>query len=156
MTKKVRKEVQIVLTKTIQKLGKAGTLIVVKSGFARNYLLPKQFGEVATPTTLQMLEVKQKEIEAKEKTYIDSCLKTKMILEQINQFIIQKRVGEDNKIFGKITVKQVLEVINSQLDIKLTDALIEIPDIKEIGTFSVVVFLHPTVEANIKLEILPQ
>lgn len=156
MTKKVKKEVQIVLTETIQNLGKAGSLVVVRSGFARNYLIPQEKGELATLETINTLETKQKELEVKEKQFIDLCEKNKSILEQTNQFIIQKRVGDDNKIFGKITLKQVREIIETKTNIDLNNAIIEIPEIKEIGTFSATVMLHPTVKANIKIDILPQ
>lgn len=156
MTKKVRKEVQIVLTQTMQKLGKAGSLVVVRSGYARNFLIPQQKGELATSTAINTLAVKQKELEAKEKAHIDLCLKNKAILEQIGSFIIQKRIGDDNKIFGKITLKQVRETLESKTNLDLNNAGIEIPDIKEIGTFSSTVILHPTIEASIKIEILPQ
>ena len=103
MTKKVKKEVQIVLAETIPNLGKAGSLVVVRSGFARNYLIPQQKGELATLETINGLETKRKELEVKEKQFIDLCEKNKSILEQTNEFILQKRVGDDNKIFGKIT-----------------------------------------------------
>ena len=63
---------------------------------------------------------------------------------------------DDNKIFGKITLKQVREVIESKTNIDLSNAVIEIPEIKEIGTFSATVILHPTVQASVKIEILPQ
>lgn len=156
MTKKVRKEVQIVLTQSLPNVGKAGNLVVVRSGFARNYLLPQKKAELATPEAIQTLEVKQKEIQAKEKEVIDICIKNKTTLEQIGTFIIQKRIGEDNKIFGKITLKQVCETIETKTNIDLSNALIELPEIKELGTYSTVINLHPTVQATIKLEILPQ
>lgn len=156
MTKKVKKEVQIVLAETIPNLGKAGSLVVVRSGFARNYLIPQQKGELATLETINGLETKRKELEVKEKQFIDLCEKNKSILEQTNEFILQKRVGDDNKIFGKITLKQVREIIESKTNIDLNNAIIEIPEIKEIGTFSATVILHPTVKATIKIDILPQ
>jgi large subunit ribosomal protein L9 len=156
MTKKVRKEVQIVLTETIQNLGKAGSLVVVRSGFARNYLIPKEKGELATSETIKTLEIKQKDLEAKEKQYIDLCLKNKSILEETGQFIIQKRIGDDNKIFGKITLKQVREIIEARTNVDLSNCILEIPEIKEIGIFNVSIILHATVKASINFEILPQ
>jgi large subunit ribosomal protein L9 len=155
MTKKVKKEVQIVLTQTISNLGKVGSLVVVRSGYARNFLIPQAKGELATPEAIKTLETKQKDLEAKEKLYIELCQKNKRILEESGHFIIQKRVGDDNKIFGKITLKQVSEVIETQTNIELSNSLIEIPEIKELGSFSGTVILHPTVKANIKIEILP-
>jgi large subunit ribosomal protein L9 len=156
MTKKVRKEVQIVLTQTMQKLGKAGSLVIVRSGYARNFLIPQQKGELATPTGIKTLEIKQKELETKEKANIDLCLKNKATLEQNGPFIIQKRIGADNKIFGKITLKQIRDLLENKTNIDLKYASIETPDIKELGIFSITVILHPTIQANIKIEILPQ
>lgn len=156
MTKKVRKEVQIVLTQTIQNLGKAGSLVIVRSGYARNYLIPLQKGELATPAAIQTIEIRQKEIQANESAQIELFLKNKAVIEQIGQFIIQKRIGDDNKIFGKITLKQVREIIEEKTNLDLSDATIEIPEIKELGTFAGTVILHPTVKASIKIEILPQ
>jgi large subunit ribosomal protein L9 len=156
MTKKVKKEVQIVLTQTIPDLGKIGSLVIVRSGYARNYLIPQQKGELATPEAVQSLETQQKELEAKEKANIEQCLKNKSTLEQIGQFIIQKRIGEDNKIFGKITVKQVRDLIESKTNMNLNNATIEIPEIKELGTFSMTIILATTVKADLKIQILPQ
>lgn len=156
MTKKVRKEVQLVLTQTILKLGKAGSLIVVRSGYARNFLIPQQKGELATAGAIQTLEIKQKELETKENAQIEICSKNKLAIEQVSQFVIQKRIGDDNRIFGKITLKQVREVIAEKTNLDLTAAVIEIPEIKELGTFSGKVLLHPTVQANITIEVLPQ
>jgi large subunit ribosomal protein L9 len=156
MTKKVRKEVQLVVKQSTPHLGKAGNLVLVKSGYARNYLIPQRLGELATQTAIRNLDFKQKELEAKEKGLIEACIKNKSILEQEEKFIIQKRIGNDNKIFGKITLKQIREVVESKTNVDLTQASIEVPEIKELGTYTVSVFLHPSVKANIKIEILPQ
>src|SRR6476659_3411150 len=100
MTKKVRKEVQVVIKQSTQNLGKAGNLLVVKSGYARNYLIPQQIAELATLTAIKTLELKQKQLEENEKAQIEFCLKNKSILEQVDKFIIQKRIGDNIKIFG--------------------------------------------------------
>ncbi len=156
MTKKTRKEVQVVLKETIQNLGKAGSLSTVKSGYARNYLIPQQLGELATLQAVKAVKLKQREFELKEKQVIENCLKIKKSLEQAGDFIIQKRISDDNKIFGKISVRQVIELIETQLQVNLNKASVDMPEIKELGTFSATVNLHPTVKADIKLEILPK
>jgi large subunit ribosomal protein L9 len=156
MTKKVRKEVQVVIKQSTQNLGKAGNLLVVKSGYARNYLIPQQIAELATLTAIKTLELKQKQLEENEKAQIEFCLKNKSILEQVDKFIIQKRIGDNNKIFGKITLKQIRDVIESKTNVDLNKASIELPEIKELGNYSITVILHPTVKANLKIEILPQ
>lgn len=156
MTKKVKKELQIVLTKTTPNLGKLGSLVHVKSGYARNYILPLQLGQLSTSATIKMLQRKQKILDAKEKLRVEFCLKNKIILEQSHPFIIEKRISEDNKIFGKVTLKQVRTILESKTNLDLTNTIIELPEIKEIGTFSVNIILHPNVKAQILIEILPQ
>ncbi len=156
MTKKVRKEVQVVIKQSTPNLGKAGNLLVVKSGYARNYLIPHQIAELATQTAIKNLELKQKQFEENEKTQIELCLKNKSILEQVDKFIIQKRIGDNNKIFGKITLKQIRDVIESKTNLDLNKASIDVPEIKELGSYSISVLLHPTVQANLKFDILPQ
>ena len=156
MTKKVKKEVQIILTETISNLGKLGSLINVKSGYARNYILPLHKGVLSTSTTIKLLERKQKNIDLKQKLYIQFCLKNKIILEQSYPYIIQKRVSDDNKIFGKVTLKQVKSLLESKTNLDFTNIIVEVPEIKEIGIFPVDVILHKTVKTQIKIEILPQ
>lgn len=156
MTKKVKKELQIVLTKTIPNLGKLGSLILVKSGYARNYILPLQLGQLSTSTTIKMLQRKQKILDAKEKLRIEICSTNKVILEQSHPFTIEKRISEDNKIFGKVTLKQVRTIIENKTNLDLTNTIIEVPEIKEIGTFTINVILHPNVKAQILIEIVPQ
>lgn len=156
MTKKVRKEVQIVIKQTTPNLGKVGNLLVVKSGYARNYLIPQQVAELATQTAIKTLELKQKELEENEKVQIKLALEKKSVLEQVDKFIIQKRIGENNKVFGKITLKQILTTLESKTNLDLKKVSIELPEIKELGIYPISVLLHSTVKANLKIEILPQ
>ena len=156
MTKKVRKEVKVVLKQSTANLGKVGNLLVVKSGYARNHLIPQQIAELATQRAIKTLEIKQKELEENEKVQLGLALEKKLVLEQVDKFIIQKRIGENNKVFGKITLKQILTAIESKTNLDLNKATVELPEIKELGIYSISVVLHPTVRANLKIEILPQ
>lgn len=154
MTKKVKKEIQILLKQTHPNLGKSGTLISVKSGYARNYIIPLNLGDLSTSQTLKLLEKKQKQINLKEKQHIDLCLKHKAILQQNHPYVITKRVSEDNKIFGKVTLKQIKNLLESQTNLDLKDIIIEVPEIKKIGSFPILVILHPTVKTEIKIEVI--
>lgn len=156
MTKKVKKEVQIVLRKMHINLGGIGKLITVKSGYARNYLIPSNIAELSTTKTIKLIERKQKNLDLKEKVYVELCLKWKTILEQNYPYIIQKRVSEDNKIFGKVTLKQVRTLLENKTNLDLKDVIIELPEIKKIGIFIIKINLHQNVEVEIKMEVIPQ
>nr|YP_002327493.1 ribosomal protein L9 [Vaucheria litorea]ACF70910.1 ribosomal protein L9 [Vaucheria litorea] len=156
MTKKIKKEVKIILTETTSHLGKVGNLIFVKAGYARNYLVPFNKGKLGTDSRLKLLEKKQKSLDLKEKLNFEICLKNKIFLEQLKQLTIYKRIGENNKIFGKVTLKQVRTEIENKINIDLSNAIIELPEIKEIGIFPITIMLHSNIKVNINLEILPQ
>ena len=117
MTKKVKKEVQIVLTQAIPNLGKVGSLVFVKSGYARNYIIPFHKGESSTSALVKLIDQKQKTLDSKEKSYIELCLKNKIILEQSYPFIIQKRISEDNKIFVKV-ISFYIQTLKRKLKLK--------------------------------------
>jgi large subunit ribosomal protein L9 len=156
MTKKIKKEIQILLKQTHSKLGKSGTLVFVRSGYARNYLIPLNIGELSTSQTVKLIERKQKALSLKEELYVELCNKNKAILEQNHPYIITKRVSEDNKIFGKVTLKQVKTLLEKQTNLNLQETLIEFPEIKKIGSFPITIHLHAKVKTQVKIEVISQ
>jgi large subunit ribosomal protein L9 len=157
MTKKVKKEVQLVLKKAQSNLGKVGNLINVRSGYARNYLIPLNIAELSTLQTIKLMQQKKKNIDSKEMLYVDESLKKKTILEQSFPYLISKRTNQDNKIFGKVTLKQVRMACETKTNLDLTDAIINLPDdIKHIGIFPVTITLHRDITAQINIEVIAQ
>ncbi|CAM9112386.1 unnamed protein product [Chrysoparadoxa australica] len=156
MTKKVKKEIQVILKKSIAKVGSTGTIVSTKSGYARNYLIPQKLAELATPEAITLVNKQKKAIQIEEEKIIKNCLEQKNALEQINDFIILKRVGEGNKIFGNITAKQILETITNLSGINLTNISLSVPEMNELGTYPIQLTLHPDVIANINISISAQ
>ena len=156
MTKKIKKEVQVILKEKLENFGPPGSFLTVRAGYARNYLIPQQIANLATPTALKEFLFKQKENKKQEEQLIQNCLNQKTILEKIGEFQIQKRIGEENKIFGKVTKKQILEVFEQKIGSTLNLLEIEIPEIKEIGTYDVKIQLHKKIDANVKIKIVAQ
>jgi large subunit ribosomal protein L9 len=156
MTKKVKKEILVLLKQTHRHLGKSGTLVHVKSGYARNYLVPSNICELSTSQTLKLIEKKQKDMNLREKQNLELSLKNKMVLEKNHPYILTKRVSDDNKIFGKVTLKQVKALIESQTNLDLKEILVELPEIKEIGNFPITLILHPKIKTQINIEVIAQ
>jgi large subunit ribosomal protein L9 len=156
MTKKTRKEVQLILKKTLPFLGKSGSLVIVKSGYARNYLIPNQLGEIANLQSLKNLEIQQEKQEKEEKRKVDHCHQKKQVLEQHGVFILRKRTSQGDKIFGKIASKQILELLETTVKLDLKEAKVSLPEIKELGRYQFNLSLHPKVKVNLSLEILEQ
>lgn len=156
MTKKVKKEVQVILFGNSSTTKNNERLAVVRSGYARNYLIPQKKARIASLMDVNEFNQKKIDAELQEKVYVENCLKHKSSLEKNQPYLIQKKTGENNKIFGKLTIKQVKQTIEEKTGVDLETASIELPEIKQIGKFPIIIKLHSTVQANVTLDIISQ
>jgi len=126
---------QVILIQDVNNLGGRNELVTVKSGYARNYLIPKKFAVEASPSNLKMREEKLK-VQAK---------KEAKLLAEINEVInklkegkltVGAKVGTSGKIFGSVTSVQISRSIREQKGYEIDRRRISIPDeVKELGTF---------------------
>ena len=152
------KTIQVILTKDVQKLGKEGTLIRVKPGYIRNYLIPLKLAKVATSNLINQFESQQKELDLKQIKFRKKCLDVKELIESYGKFITKKKVSENGVFYGKITKKHVLELITNKTDlgIELNKNQLELPEMKKLGEYTIKIALTADVKAKINLEILPE
>nr|QWK43322.1 ribosomal protein L9 [Ecklonia arborea] len=153
-----KKTIQVILTKDVQKLGKQGTLIKVKPGYIRNYLIPLKLGKIATPSLISQFELQQKDLEIKQLQFNKKCIINKELLESSGKFTIKKKISENGIFYGKITKKHILDLIieNVDLTIDLNKNQLELPDMKELGEYVIEIILTTDVIAKINIEILPE
>jgi large subunit ribosomal protein L9 len=146
---------KVILTKDIPNLGKPGALVTVKTGYGRNYLLPRNLAVLATDKNLRRMEHDKSGIlarAAKEKQNMDAMAKKLSVIE----VKFTRKVGEQNKLFGSVTSKDVHEQIAAQ-GYQVERKQIHLPDpLREIGTHEVEVKLHSEVSAKIKVTIAPE
>jgi large subunit ribosomal protein L9 len=135
---------KVILTKEIANLGKPGTMVTVKPGYGRNYLLPRNLAVLATDKNVRRLEHEKSGIlarSAKEKSNMTAMAKK---LEAI-ELKFTRKVGEQNKLFGSVTSKDIHEIDRRQ---------IHLPEpLKELGTHEVEIKLHPEVSAKLKVSV---
>nr|YP_010471284.1 50S ribosomal protein L9 [Sargassum confusum]AZJ16061.1 50S ribosomal protein L9 [Sargassum confusum]UVF63242.1 50S ribosomal protein L9 [Sargassum confusum] len=153
-----KKTVQVILSKDIDTLGKEGTIIKVKPGYLRNYLIPGKLAKVATNTLIHKFELKQKDIKIKEKQFLKKCEESKELLESFNKFVIYKKIKEDGVFFGKITKKQILDLLNEKvkLEMDLNKNQLEFPELRQLGKYTIKIKLAHNIIANVNLEILAE
>ena len=146
-----KKTIQVILTKDVQKLGKEGTLIRVKPGYIRNYLIPLKLAKVATINLINQFESHQKELDLKQIKLRKKCLEVKELIESYAKFTTKKKVSENGVFYGKITKKHVLELIRDKTDlgIELSKNQLELPDMKKLGEYVVEIVLMDDVKAKI-------
>ena len=142
----------VILNKTLEKLGNEGDIVTVKDGFARNYLIPRGFARNATKTNVAIIqkEIKNREIrEAKNRENLEALNK------QLNKLSLKfaLKAGDDDKLFGSVTSQMIADAIFEK-GFTVDKKEIDIPEpIKTIGKFSVIVKLSPELEAKIKIKV---
>jgi large subunit ribosomal protein L9 len=144
--------IQVVLREDVPKLGKIGELVKVKPGFARNYLLPRGLGVVATEGNIQ-------QIEHERKAAIANAAKLKKSFEAIAQQLstvtikLTKQAGDEDKLYGSVTSKEVSDALKAK-GFDVEKKRIELPEVRHLGTFDVKAKLAPEVVATFKLEVV--
>lgn len=148
------KRVQIVLNKDVTKLGKAGDLVEVAPGYARNYLIPQQLAVRTTPGILKQVE-RRREVERQRQLELKQQAETrKTALEASGSFNIAKQLGENNAIFGTVTTQEVAELIFNTTGQEVDRRGITLPDIRKLGTYKAEIKLHSDVTAEVEIQVI--
>ena len=143
----------VILKKDVKGAGKAGDVIKVSPGYARNMLIPRGFAVEATEGNIRNLE-KQKQIQ-KENEAIEKAKAEEVALKlSKGNIVIKTKAGEGGRLFGSITNKDIAEAIEEQLDIKIDrrKIILENP-IKELGIVNVEAKLYPEVTGKFVVEV---
>ena len=144
----------VILLKDVKGTGKAGEVVKVSDGYARNRLIPKGLDKEATEGNIRNLE-KQKEI-ADEKRAEQKAAAQKQA-EKINEITltIRSKGGESGKLFGSITSKDIADALQERENIKVDKKKIVLDSpIKQTGSSEVTVKLFPEVTAVLKINVI--
>lgn len=141
---------EVILREDMSNLGKAGELVKVKAGYARNFLLPQKKAVVADPKNVRMLEHQKRVAEAGQKKLRKTAeeMAAKLALLSIT---IEREAGEEDKLFGSVTTRDIADALRREGTV-VDKRTITIKDpIKQIGVFDVEVKLHPEVVGMVKV-----
>ena len=146
---------RVILRADVPKLGTKGDVVDVKPGYARNYLIPKGLGMLASDGAIRQAEVMKK---AREAAY----LKARTDAEQIARALVATRIrmkaqaGEGGKLFGSIGSTDIADAIESQTGIVVDRKRIMLEDpIKSTGLHEVLLRPHQEVEFRVSVEVAP-
>ena len=143
----------VILMKDVKGSGKAGDVVKVSDGYARNMLLPKGLAKEATEGNIRSLE-KQKAIAA-EKLEEQKAAAEEMAakLEKIT-LKIESKGGDSGKLFGSITSKDIAEALEKQEGMKIDKKKIEMKTpIKQAGETEVTLKLFTEISAQLKVSV---
>ena len=141
----------ILLEKT--NLGEIGSVVTVKDGYARNFLIPRKKAVRATKVNIEFFEQRRAEIEAenaaKKAAAEELCTK----IEGTNITIV-RQAGEDGRLYGSVTSKDIVQALAKKIDVVVDSHAVIINDkFKEINSYQVQLVLHADVKASITLSI---
>lgn len=146
---------EVILKQDIPKLGKAGEVVKVKDGYARNYLLPKGLAILANQKTLKALERERKTILAKVER---ERKKAQSLAEKLQGQILtlyRKVVGE-GRLYGSVTASDLAKALSDLgFPVEKKQVLLEEP-IKAVGTYEVSIKLAPDITVPIKIEVIEE
>ena len=146
---------EVILKETIPTLGQVGEIVKVKSGYARNYLLPRKLAVVADTQNKKELAHWQKMASAR---LAKEKVKTEVLAKKIEAISLRlvKPSGEGDKLFGAVVAKEIVEALRKEeVVVDKRQVLLEKP-IKTLGTFEVTVKLHPEVRAVLRIEVIKE
>jgi large subunit ribosomal protein L9 len=143
----------VILQQDVPKLGHVGDIVKVRDGYGRNFLVPRGLGVIADERNVRRLE-HQKRMAAAKAT--KELAKAQELADQLvaNAVTIRRQAGEDGKIFGAVTNRDVAEAFSAD-GFTLDRRAIQLEDpIKTLGMFNIPVKLDRGIQATIKVYVV--
>jgi large subunit ribosomal protein L9 len=147
---------QAILLKDVEDLGAAGDAVDVSPGYLRNYLIPRRLAQPATRGALEEAERRREAAERAEREQAERARETAELLAK-TVLTISHRAGEDGRLFGSVTSKEIAEAIREARGLRVDRKRIRLEEpIHEVGTYMVEVELGGGVTAKVKTIVAEQ
>ncbi len=147
---------QIILKEDVANLGSKNDIVDVKPGYGRNYLIPRGFGLLATPSALKVHAENVKQRAHKEEKIKNEAIALAAKLEG-KSVTVGAKVSSTGKIFGSVTTIQIAEALDKAgFAVERKNITIKEDSIKEAGTYSATVKLHRDVKVEIAFEVVAE
>jgi large subunit ribosomal protein L9 len=143
---------KVILKEDVNNLGVMGMVVEVKDGYGRNFLIPRDLAVEANPKNIRHFEHQKKMIDTKVKKVRKTA---EDFAEQLSQMTlsIEARAGEEDKLFGSVTTKDIAEAI-AQKGVEVDRRKIQLDEpIKRLGSYEVPIKVHQDVIANVTVEV---
>lgn len=146
---------EIILRQAVEALGKPGDVVKVKSGYARNFLLPRGLAYEATPGNLKRIQQEKDRLEAAENERRGAAQTVADRLEQVS-LTFSARVGDEGKLFGSVTSSDIAQQLEAQ-GFHVEKRQIDLHEpIKALGVYRIPIRLHADVHPEIRVWVIKQ
>jgi large subunit ribosomal protein L9 len=146
---------QVILLDKIGNLGGLGDQVNVKSGYARNFLIPQGKAVMATKDNVAMFETRRAELEAKVAEQLAAAEARAETVNTLEGVTIASKAGDEGKLFGSIGTRDIADAITAA-GVAVVKSEVRLPEgaLRNIGEFEVSIQLHSEVFATAKIAIV--
>ncbi len=144
---------KVILNQDVKGQGKKGQLVEVSDGYARNFLLPRNLAKEATRENINVMQGQKDSLEFHQKQELEAAQELAKKIGGLT-VTLKAKAGENGKLFGSVTSKDIAEALTMQHHIKLDKKKFSLPEgIKSMGVTTVEIRLHPGVSAKLKVSV---
>ncbi len=146
---------ELLLKQNVEDLGRIGDVVKVKSGYARNYLLPRGLAVAVTKSNLAEIERARATALAEEQQRLSGMKELAGKLGDVS-VTIEGRANAEGHLFGSVTTMQIAAALRDK-GVHVDDKQVRLDQpLKEIGVYDVAIHLHASVEATVKVWVVQQ
>ncbi|MFD2167762.1 50S ribosomal protein L9 [Thalassotalea euphylliae] len=148
---------EVILLDKIAKLGGLGDKVTVKSGYARNYLLPQGKAVFASKANVEHFEARRADLEKQLAEALAAAEARAAKVTELAEVTIASKAGDEGKLFGSIGTKDIADAI-TEAGVEVVKAEVRLPhgSIRETGEFDIALHLHTDVDVNIKVVVIAE
>lgn len=144
---------KVILLEDVKSLGKKGEIVNVSDGYARNMILPKKLGLEATPKNLNDLKLQKAAEAKKQQEILEEAQGLKKEIEE-KSVLLKIKAGEGGRTFGSVSSKEIAQALKEQHGYDIDKKKLQLSDpIRNMGTYTVPIKLHPKVTAELKVRV---
>ena len=142
---------KVILKKDVDFLGEEGDIVTVKNGYARNYLLPKSFAVIDTPSNLKIWENEKVARDRKVAKNTEKAQEQAKLI-SANVYEVVAKVGDEGKLYGSVTTQDISNAIEAITKIAIDRRKISLEEqIKSVGEYHAIVKIYKDVKAEVKV-----
>jgi len=148
---------QVILLDKIAHLGKVGDQVNVKSGFARNYLIPQGKAVMATKANIEHFEARRAELEEKAAQALAAAVDRAARLEALGSVTIASKAGDEGRLFGSIGTRDIADAITAK-GVEVAKSEVRLPNglIRTLGEHEVTFQFHGEVFSHLNVIIVAE
>ncbi|WP_020538117.1 50S ribosomal protein L9 [Lewinella cohaerens] len=146
----------IILLQDVEHVGYKHELVTVKNGYGRNYLIPQGLALIANSANRARLKELQRREDATEAKRLGEY---QDIAKKLDGQVLRigAKAGTSGKIFGSVTNIQIINALKEQFDLDIERRKVQLPDnVKDLGTYTLVLNLHKEVQPEVKFEVVSE